>query len=121
MPDSWFETGVGAAVGALAGPEGGVLAHCHAGINRGPSMAYAILLATGEDPVRALEAIRRARPVAGIAYSLDALDWWHRVDGTPRRVARRQRAEVAAWHRRDGRRVVRLLRPAGEWTSGRER
>ncbi len=114
MPDSWFEAGVGVALGALAQPGTQVLAHCHMGINRGPSMAYAILLATGESPVRALSAIRRARPIAAIGYSLDALDWWHRAAGVPRDVARRQRAAVKAWHRRNEVDMLRIVRRMGE-------
>ncbi len=102
MPDSWFERGVGAALGALAQEGTAVLAHCHMGINRGPSMAFAILLALGHSPVRALAAIRHARPIASIGYSLDALDWWQRTEGVPVDVARRQQAAVAAWHRRNG-------------------
>lgn len=112
MPDSWFEKGVGFALGALAQEGAQVLAHCHMGINRGPSMAFAILLATGENPVRALTAIRRARPVAVLAYSADALEWWQRVSGTPERVAKRQRAAVAAWHRRNPVGLVRVVRQA---------
>lgn len=114
MPDSWFETGVGAALGALARPENQVLAHCHMGINRGPSMAFAILLATGDSPVYALNAIRRARPIAAIAYSLDALNWWHRTAGVPRKVARRERAEVKAWHRRHHVDMLRIVRRMDE-------
>ncbi len=112
MPDSWFETGVGVALGALAQEGTQVLAHCHMGINRGPSMAFAILLATGTSPVRALAAIRRARPIAGIAYSLDALDWWQRWVGVPERVAERQRAAVEAWHERRQIDLVRIIRQA---------
>lgn len=114
MPDAWFERGVGTALGALAQPGTAVLAHCHAGINRGPSMAFAILLATGVSPVRALTSIRRARPVAAIAYSLDALDWWQRVDGTSRRTAERQRRAVIAWHERHSVGLVRMLREVPE-------
>ena len=100
MPDSWFDDGVEFALQAIADdPDAGVLAHCHMGINRGPSMAFAILLALGMDPVVALTAIRAGRPIAAIYYAGDALSWWHRATGTPARVARRQRAEVAAWHR----------------------
>jgi protein-tyrosine phosphatase len=95
MPDEWFDAGVAFALDALKDPDAQVLAHCHMGINRGPSMAYAILLATGMEPVAALTAIRQARPIAAIAYDGDALDWWHRADGTPAPVAKRQRREVA--------------------------
>lgn len=112
MPDWWFERGVSAALGVLTGEEGSVLAHCHAGVNRGPSMAFAIMLAAGADPVGALDAIRAARPIAVIGYSVDALDWWHRVGGAPAHVAHAERAAVIEWHRRHGVPMVRLTRPS---------
>ena len=62
MPDAWFDRGVAFALDALARPGTKVLSHCHMGINRGPSLAYAVLLALGTDPVEALDALRRARP-----------------------------------------------------------
>jgi hypothetical protein len=71
------------------------------GINRGPTMAFAILLATGLDPITALNAIRRARPMAVVHYADDALDWWHRRADTPIPVVRMRRAQMAAWHGRD--------------------
>lgn len=97
MPDEWFDRGVGFALEALARPDGVVLAHCHMGINRGPSMAFAILLALGEDPVAALDAIRRARPIAGLGYVDDALDWWLRQEGVDEAERHRQRRRIAAW------------------------
>jgi hypothetical protein len=51
MPDEWFWGGVDFALEALADPDAQVLAHCHMGINRGPSMAFAILLGTGMEPL----------------------------------------------------------------------
>jgi hypothetical protein len=113
MPDEWFDVGVKFALEALEDPDAQVLAHCHAGINRGPSMAYAILLATGMEPVDALTAVRRARPIAAIAYDGDALDWWHRRAGTPAEVVKRQLAEADAWHRHnpwDVEQILRLMR-----------
>jgi 8-oxo-dGTP pyrophosphatase MutT (NUDIX family) len=86
MPDSWFDTGVDFALKALADPAQ-VLAHCHMGIARGPSMALAILLAQGMDADDALAAIRRARPVAEINYARDAIAWWQRRTSTPRKAA----------------------------------
>ena len=70
MADDWFDAGVAFALNALADPDAQVLAHCHMGINRGPSMAFAILLATGMEPVEALDAIHSARPIAAISYCL---------------------------------------------------
>jgi dual specificity phosphatase 3 len=110
MPDDWFNAGVAFALEALEDPDAQVLAHCHMGINRGPSMAFAILLATGMDPVAALTAIRQARPIAAIAYDGDALDWWHRTSDTSGSVAKRQRAEVAAWHDGNPLDVIRIIR-----------
>jgi dual specificity phosphatase 3 len=78
MPDAWFDTGVDFALEALKDPDAMVLAHCHMGINRGPSMALAILLATGMTPDDALDAITNARPCAEVAYADDAIDWWQR-------------------------------------------
>ena len=119
MPDHWFDQGVGFALAALEDPDAQVLAHCHMGINRGPSMAYAILLATGMEPVAALTAIRQARPIAVIAYDGDALGWWHRSVNAPEPVVKRQRHEVARWHTDnslDITTIIRLMRrnePAG--------
>ena len=110
MPDDWFDDGVEFALQALADPDSQILAHCHMGINRGPSMAFAILLATGMRPVAALTAIRTARPIAAISYGCDAMDWWHRASGTPASVARRERAEVAVWHLQHPIDVVRIIR-----------
>ena len=110
MPDEWFWDGVDFALEALKDRHAQVLAHCHMGINRGPSMAFAIMLALGTDPVAGLSAIRRARPIAAISYAGDALDWWQRETACPAGVARRQRAEVAAWHRANPLDVVRVIR-----------
>lgn len=110
MPDEWFYDGVDFALAALEDPNAQVLAHCHMGINRGPSMAFTILIATGMEPVAALTAIRKARPIAAIAYADDALDWWHRWTDTPASVAKRERREVAKWHRENPLDVVRIIR-----------
>jgi len=79
MPDDWFADGVDFALHAMRDPAAKVLAHCQLGINRGPSMAYAILLATGMKPDDARAAIVDARPIARIAYADDAADWWARL------------------------------------------
>lgn len=76
----WFQEGVEF---ALEGLESGgkVLSHCHMGINRGPSLGFAILLAQGWDAIDALDAIRRVRPIAFVAYAEDALRWHHQDPG----------------------------------------
>ena len=76
VPDAWFDEGVGFAVKAIESG-GVVLAHCHMGINRGPSMGFATLLTLGWDAGEALDAIHAARPIAFIAYAEDALRWHH--------------------------------------------
>ena len=53
---------------------GKVFIHCHMGVNRGPSTAYAVLLAMGYGPTEAFDLIRAKRPQAGIVYAEDALD-----------------------------------------------
>lgn len=69
----YFDAAVKAARAAkLAG--GKVLAHCHMGINRGPSMGAAILLDRGMAPVDVIKLILKNRPQAGIYYFMDAYD-----------------------------------------------
>lgn len=97
QPDEWFAAGVDAALEALGDPTSLTMVHCHMGVNRGPSMAFAIMLATGWDPIAALEAIRGARPIAAVLYAVDALEWWHRRAGTSACVAAEQRAALGEW------------------------
>lgn len=97
QPDWWFDLGVGFVVHALAERSSQVLVHCHMGINRGPSLAYATLLALEWDPVEALEAIRSARPIAAVGYAEQALDWHHRRRGVPAEQRRDELERVARW------------------------
>jgi dual specificity phosphatase 3 len=76
MPDEWFEAGVDFALHAMRDPAAKVLAHSQLGINRGPSMAFAILLATSITPKQARSTIVGARPIARVAYADDATHWW---------------------------------------------
>lgn len=80
MPDDWFDDGTTYGVDQIAAGHV-VLAHCQAGINRGPSMAFAIMIAQGWDAIGALDLIRKVRPVARIGYAEDAVDWWCRKMG----------------------------------------
>jgi dual specificity phosphatase 3 len=95
VPDEWFDAGVRFALEAIESG-GVVLAHCHMGINRGPSMGFAILLALGWDTVEALDAIHAARPIAFIAYAEDALRW-HHGDGTPELEEEVRRLHAWRW------------------------
>jgi hypothetical protein len=70
-PASWFDKSLMFAMGALSHHRTKVLAHCAAGINRGPSTAYTILRACGYEPVPADSLIRLARPQVRIRYEAD--------------------------------------------------
>jgi 8-oxo-dGTP pyrophosphatase MutT (NUDIX family) len=83
MPDQWFDVGVDFALHALADPDARVLAHCQLGINRGPSMAYAVLLAQGVTPDQARSRIVRARPIARSRYADQASRWWTNLTALP--------------------------------------
>lgn len=106
----WFDQLVAAAAPRPEDPADGVLVHCHMGINRGPSGAYALLLAAGHDPVGAIELIRTRRPIAGVSYAEDALRWWHRRNGTPEADRVEQRSALADWRRANRMHTIRLLR-----------
>jgi dual specificity phosphatase 3 len=115
VPGAWFDDVVGCAQAALA--DGGrLLSHCHMGINRGPSLGVAILLAEGWDVVEALQAVRAARPIAAMAYAEDALAWHHRRTGATTDHVAHDRRRVAEWraaHPLDVVRIIRARREAG--------
>lgn len=71
-PPSWFETSLAFALPAFAITHARVYTHCSAGVNRGPSTAYAIMRALGFSPADAEALIRAARPQVGLAYKADA-------------------------------------------------
>jgi hypothetical protein len=109
MPDQWFDTGVRYVLEALRLPESVVLTHCHMGINRGPSLGFASLLALGWDPVEAIDAIRTARPIANVWYAEDALSWHHRRNDVPFSHRAAERERLAAWRRAHPLDVVRII------------
>jgi len=71
-PPAWFRKGIEFALYALAQPHHKIYVHCAAGVNRGPSMAYAILRAQGLQSTTAERLIRTARPIVGLRYKADA-------------------------------------------------
>ena len=74
--EAWFGPGVRFALAALRDrPDARILSQCAAGINRGPSMCFALLLALGARPADARRAILRVRPQARLAYAADAERW----------------------------------------------
>lgn len=100
VPGSWFERGVGFVLDVWRADSAAVvLVHCHMGINRGPSLGYAVLLALGWDVVEAIDAIRAARPIAHVAYAEDALRWHHDRVGAGPAQRRRDHDRLASWRR----------------------
>lgn len=98
--DAWFEDGVGAVLAILdADPAARVVIHCHMGINRAPSLTFAVLLALGFEAIHALDTIRASRPIAAILYADSAVAWWLRRQGTAARQIRRARTQVRNWLR----------------------
>ena len=97
--DEWFDAGLEFAIEALRDPDAVLLVHCHMGINRGPTMAYRILLELGSDPIDALDTIREARPIADIGYAADALDHYHRVHDASEDSRIHDRDRLEAWRR----------------------
>lgn len=57
------------------GRAGKTLVHCYMGVNRGPSVAFALLVADGMAPEKAFDLIRAQRPQAGLYYAVDGLKW----------------------------------------------
>jgi dual specificity phosphatase 3 len=111
--DEWFDAGLEFATDALRDSEAVLLVHCHMGINRGPTMAYRILLERGVDPIEALEAIRSARPIADIGYAADALDHYHRNHEIPQDTRVHDRDRLEAWMRGYPTTGLHAVRPTG--------
>lgn len=108
-PDEWFQAGTEHVLRRLE--DGGqVLIHCHMGVNRAPSLGFAVLLALGWDPIDALDRIRERRRVAFASYAEDALDWWLRKNGAP--VAERVDGarRIDKWRRKHALDVARVIR-----------
>ena len=115
VPHEWFEEAVSWVEAAYEqDPDAIVLTHCHMGINRGPSLGFAVLLSQGWDPVEAIAAIRAARPQANVWYAADALDWWHARSGTDPETAEQQRKALKEWRDAHPLDVLRLVREARE-------
>lgn len=109
VPHAWFDDVVARALAALdAG--GRLLVHCHMGVNRGPSLAVAVLLGIGWDVVDAMDAVRRARPIAAMAYAEQALLWHHARTGVDAHVRRDDLRRVVAWRTEHPLDVVHVIR-----------
>ncbi len=116
IPADWFEKLNDWVTLALADPDARVLVHCHMGVNRAPSAAFALLLAQGVPVREALSAIRGSREVAVIDYADDALDWHLGRLGADRYARAGARRSLTMWRRAndiDKLAVIRQIR-AGE-------
>lgn len=109
MPDSWFERTTRFALDALAA-DGVVLLHCHMGINRGPSAAYATLLTLGWDAVEAIDLIRSRRPKAAVGYAEDALAFWLREIDADEEHTASEMDRLAQWRLENPHDTVRIIR-----------
>ena len=109
-PDEWFDAGLAFSSNALSDPDAVLLVHCHMGINRGPSMAYRILLESGGEPIEALDAIRDARPIADIGYAGDALNHYRRSHAIPAKRRTHDWDRLVAWRHEHRMTRLRLLR-----------
>ena len=99
IPADWFERLNDWVTDALSDPDARVLVHCHMGVNRAPSAAFALLLAQGVPVRRALSAIRARRDVAVIDYADDALDWYLARTGADRYARAGARRSLTMWRR----------------------
>lgn len=109
VASTWFDLAVDWVDDALADPDAIVLTHCHMGINRGPSLGFAVLLSQGWDVVEAIAAIREARPISAVAYAEDALRWHHARTGAAGPARRHDRARLKAWRKANPLDVVRII------------
>lgn len=110
QPDWFFDRGVDFARAALEQPDARVLLHCHMGINRGPSLGYAVMIDQGEDPIDAIAAIRAKRPIAAVGYAEDALGWHLRRTGASAAVTKAERDRLRAWLDDNEMDVLRIIR-----------
>ncbi len=113
IPPRWFEKGVAHVLEAMRSEGSVVLTHCHMGVNRGPSLGFAVLLALGWDPVDAIGAIRSVRQIANVYYAEDALAWHHQRTRAPREQRRADVRRLRSWreeHPLDVQHVIATIR-----------
>lgn len=112
MPDEWFDDGISFALDEIS--QGRVvLVHCQAGINRGPSMGFLILISQGWDAIDALNLIRQRRPAARASYAEQAIDWWMERTGESRDTVVAQIRRIKAWRKTNN--VLRSTEAGDTW------
>jgi hypothetical protein len=113
IPPAWFEQAVTHVLEAMRSDGSVVLTHCHMGVNRGPSLGFAVLLGLGWDPVDAIDAIRSVRDIANVYYAEDALEWHHQRTRASREQRRSDQRRLAEWrddHPLDVQHVIAAIR-----------
>lgn len=100
LNDSWFDAGVRLVQPCLERPDSLVLLHCHAGINRSPSLAFAVLIAQGVSPGAAMDQIRTARPSALAHHAERALAWCDQRARLSKAEHRERVADLLRWRQR---------------------
>lgn len=119
IPPEVFDTVLEAARTAEALGEK-ILVHCHMGVNRGPSAAYAVLLDRGMDFIQAYDLIRAKRPMAGLSYVEDALKAWCIQERIPPKegrqmVAALQEHVARTWTPEEIETIDHIIREHHEW------
>ena len=114
IPADLFDRAVDAALPVLNGG-GKVFVHCHMGINRGPSVAFGILLALGLRPTEAFDLIRAKREQAAVLYAEDALDAHLKREGANPSIRARQARHLRermdeVWTTEERNRIARIIR-----------
>jgi hypothetical protein len=71
-PPEWFAKGIDFGLAQLTHPRRRGYIHSALGVNRGPSMLYAVLIAFGINFSEALEMVLSGRPEARLDYAHDA-------------------------------------------------
>ncbi|MCD9625281.1 protein-tyrosine phosphatase family protein [Rhabdothermincola salaria] len=99
QPDEWWQAGLDVLTQRTHGDR--LLVHCHMGVNRGPSMAFRLMLADGWGVAAALDAIRTARPIAAVLYADSALAHHARSTGMATSEVRSAVAELLDWQDRN--------------------
>ncbi len=115
--DGWFESFVLIALLILVDPKRKILVHCHMGVNRGPSALYAIMIAAGWNHLDALRAIRDSRPIAGIIYAPDAVNWFGRSIGLSPQEIESKVSDVRSWLSRNYLDIGYVIRSIGSKTA----
>jgi dual specificity phosphatase 3 len=111
--DAWFDEFVDRAQDILEDSKRKILVHCHMGVNRGPSALFAIMLSFGWDHLDALRAIRDVRPIAGIIYAPDAVNWFARNCGFSDDVVKEMERDVRQWLQRNDLDISYVIRSIG--------